>query len=202
MGKIIAYHGTKSCFVESILNDNFKIKQPKKKDNHWLGHGVYFFSEYELAHWWAETKVTVHNKKYKYCDTASVIEAEIKYKKSIDLDTAIGRNSFFSFWEQYEKEMIRKGIVLDFATGEKNSKIIQERKRCFALDCFKKEKKIDIIVYTFTRQDPVYETSKYNLRVANDLGLEYREKQICVSNPANIMKRKDVTYNDYREVII
>ncbi|HBA68216.1 MAG TPA: hypothetical protein DCZ40_02535, partial [Lachnospiraceae bacterium] len=93
-------------------------------------------------------------------------------------------------------------IVLDFATGEKNSKIIQERKRCFALDCFKKEKKIDIIVYTFTRQDPVYETSKYNLRVANDLGLEYREKQICVSNPANIMKRKDVTYNDYREVII
>ena len=202
MGKFTAYHGPKSCFTESILKNNFVIKKPKKKDNHWLGHGVYFFDEYELAHWWAETKTAVQNKKYSRDDKACVIEAEILYGKSIDLDTIKGRNSFFSFWKQYEKEIVKKGIVLDFSMGDEDDRIIQERKRCFALDCFKKEKKIDVLIYTFTRKDPVYEKSKYNLKVASDLGLEYKEKQICVSDPARIMNRKDVTYNDYQEVII
>ena len=62
-----------------------------------------FFDEYELAHWWAETKTAVQNKKYSRDDKACVIEAEILYGKSIDLDTIKGRNSFFSFWKQYEK---------------------------------------------------------------------------------------------------
>ena len=73
------------------------LKNLKKKDNHWLGHGVYFFDEYELAHWWAETKTAVQNKKYSRDDKACVIEAEILYGKSIDLDTIKGRNSFFFF---------------------------------------------------------------------------------------------------------
>lgn len=202
MGNITAYHGTKSCFKDAILKKNFRVKEPHKKDNHWLGHGVYFFDEYELAYWWAETKVTVHNQKYGENNSASVIEAYIVYNKCVDLDTFKGRNIFFLFWQQYEKKLVRKGIVLDFAAGEKDSRLIQERKRCFALDCFKKEMGIDVLIYTFTRKDPSYEKSKHNLKIASAFGMEYKEKQICVTAPENIIKRRDVTYNNYQEVII
>lgn len=105
MGKFTAYHGTKSCFTESILKNNFVIKKPKKKDNHWLGHGVYFFDEYELAHWWAETKTAVQNKKYSRDDKACVIEAEILYGKSIDLDTIKGRIVSFLFGNNMKRKL-------------------------------------------------------------------------------------------------
>lgn len=40
--KIIGYHGTKERFVDSIINDGFKIAPSKEGDNHWLGMGYIF----------------------------------------------------------------------------------------------------------------------------------------------------------------
>lgn len=202
MGNITAYHGTKSCCVNGILKENFSVKKPKKNDNHWLGHGVYFFEEYELAYWWAKTKVLAHNRKYGESNYASVIEAEIIYDRCVDLDTYNGRNIFFSFWQKYERKLVKEGIVLDFSMGEADKQLVQQRKRCFALDCFKKEMGVDVLIYSFTKKDPAYERSKYNFKLADIFGLDFRERQICVTMPENIMKRRDVTYNDYQEVII
>lgn len=56
MQKIIGYHGTKAKNVNPILKNGFIIAPKKDGDNHWLGHGIYFYSDYELADWWARTK--------------------------------------------------------------------------------------------------------------------------------------------------
>ena len=78
MQKIIGYHGTKKRFAESIINDGFKIATPKDNDNHWLGHGIYFYSDYELAEWWGKTKVNKHNEKYGCDDVPIVIRGNIE----------------------------------------------------------------------------------------------------------------------------
>lgn len=76
MRELVGYHGTKSSNVSDIISSN-----------HWLGHGIYFFTDFELAEWWAKTKVEKHNKKYHTKDKASVIKAEIQADKIVDLDS-------------------------------------------------------------------------------------------------------------------
>ena len=78
MQKIIGYHGTKERFAASIINNGFKIAIRKENDNHWLGHGIYFYSDYELAEWWGRTKVNRQNEKYGNNDTAIVIKGVIE----------------------------------------------------------------------------------------------------------------------------
>jgi hypothetical protein len=38
----IGYHGTDASCVESICKEGFRISD---KENEWLGHGVYFFTQ-------------------------------------------------------------------------------------------------------------------------------------------------------------
>lgn len=86
MQKIIGYHGTKERFAASIINNGFKIAIRKENDNHWLGHGIYFYSDYELAEWWGRTKVNRQNEKYGNNDTAIVIKGVIEGDTVWDLD--------------------------------------------------------------------------------------------------------------------
>lgn len=48
---IIGYHGTKKEYVESIIDDNFKVCEDKESEL-LLGYGVYFFYEYDNALDW------------------------------------------------------------------------------------------------------------------------------------------------------
>ena len=41
------YHGTVSNYAKKIETDGFKIKPSKPEDDHWLGHGIYFYEDYE-----------------------------------------------------------------------------------------------------------------------------------------------------------
>ena len=137
MKKIMGYHGTKKKFINSIVSDNFKLEEERKTDNHWLGHGIYFFSDYELAEWWAETKVNAQNRKYGNNDQPGVIKAKICANNIMDLDNPSQLDKFVDFCEEIEQQLIKKGIVLDFTNNlnlHEDSGIILERKRCFFMD--------------------------------------------------------------------
>lgn len=67
-------------------------------------------------------------------------------------------------------------------------------------DSLKREKGIQVIIYTFTKNNPSYANSKYHI---NDIGLHYNEKQICVtSNEAIIKKVLVEKFDSFGEVII
>lgn len=206
MQTIIGYHGTKTKNVESILKDGFKISPFKKGDNHWLGHGIYFYADYELADWWAQTKVNIHNSKYNHNDTPSILKSKIEADLILDLDNPFLMKKFIKYQEKLEKEYIEQGIVLDFSKGMGERR---ERIRCFWMDIIKEEYNIQVIIYTFTRKNPSYANSKHHAHsddkysLAN-MGLDYHEKQICVTKNEFIIDTSEVIQNikEFDEVII
>lgn len=184
--KIIGYHGTKASKKDLIIKNGFKIPERKKEDNYWLGHGIYFFSDYELAEWWAITKVNRHRIKYGSKDFPCVIRAEIRAENVLDLDNPFALNQFF-FWchESASKEIIPSGVVLDFDMGDGQEKA-KQRERCFWLDYIKEEKDISVIIYTFSKKNPSYGNHHH----MKDVGLYYNEKQICVSDNKFIVHKE------------
>lgn len=204
MQKIIGYHGTKERFADSIINDGFKIAKRKENDDHWLGHGIYFYSDYELAEWWGRTKVNRQNEKYGHDDKPVVIKGIIKGDTVWDLDRPFMLRKFKECQKNLEKEFIREGIKLDFSKGDTSKKI-----RCFWMDAVKKAHNINVIIYTFTRDNPSYVESKYHVNSREEfslrnLGLTYHEKQICVTDDRFIVDKSIVngSVKEFDEVII
>lgn len=204
MQKIVGYHGTKERFADSIINEGFKIATKKENDNHWLGHGVYFYSDYELAEWWGRTKVKRQNEKYGHADTPIVIKGVIEGDRVWDLDKPFVLRKFKEYQEELEREFIRNGVKLDFSTGN-TPEII----RCFWMDAVKEVHNISVIIYTFTRDNPSYVESKYHVNSGDkfslrNMGLAYHERQICVTDNRFIVDRSIVngSVEEFDEVII
>lgn len=206
MKEIVGYHGTKLKVIESIVSDNFKIAPHGKMDNHWLGHGVYFFSDYELAEWWAQTKVNVQNRKYGLNDQPGVIKAKICANNIMDLDNPFQLNRFIDLCKRMQDDIVKRGIVIDFTKNMKNPKDslkILERKRCYFMDLIKEDDKVDVIIYTFSKNSPSYAGSKYHKDIVKEYGLSYNERQICVTSPEFIVERVYVNEKEeFDEVII
>lgn len=204
MQKIIGYHGTKERFADSILKDGFKIAPKRENDNHWLGHGIYFYSDYELAEWWGRTKVNKHNKKYGFDDTSVVIKGIIEGDEVWDLDKPFVLKRFKECQKKLEKDFIKLGVKLDFSKGDTLEKI-----RCFWMDSVKEDYNISVLIYTFTKDNPSYVESEYHVNSKEEfslrnMGLTYHEKQICVTDNQFIVDRSIVngSVEEFDEVII
>ena len=206
MQEIIGYHGTKDASAKLILKDGFALATPKKGDNHWLGHGIYFYTEFELAEWWAKTKVKKQNKKYSKKDSPVVLKAVIHANNILDLDNPFCLMQFEEYQKKLEEQVINDGIVLDFADGKGQEK---ERIRCFWMDMVKEEYDIEVIIYTFNRKNPSYVNSKYHVdneseNSLKNMQLVYHEKQICVTSDNYIVEKEIVRdcVEEFDEVII
>lgn len=81
-----AYHGTDQKCLHNITIDGFKCKE---NDEHWLGNGIYFFIEYDLAKWWALIK---HSKFGNNVDTPVVIEVELSCDSDDIVDLRVLEN--------------------------------------------------------------------------------------------------------------
>lgn len=202
--KIIGYHGTKERFADSIIRNGFRIANKRDNDNHWLGHGIYFYSDYELAEWWGRTKVNKQNKKYDLDDVPIVIKGVIEGNTVWDLDKPFMLKKFRECQKKLEQEFIKEGIKLDFSKGNSLETI-----RCFWMDSIKEAHNINVIIYTFTRDNPSYVESKYHANNGEEfslknLGLTYHEKQICVTDNQFIVDRCIVngSVEEFDEVII
>lgn len=136
--KATVYHGTLDKSVQSILSDGFKPKEIKDTDNHWLGHGIYFFDSKELGEWWGITKATKLNKIYNKQYEPALLECVIQCSNDelADLDQAAHLDKFYKFWIKKEQELIKDKKVLDFCKGVTGSKtkveqIIKEKNVVF-----------------------------------------------------------------------
>ena len=71
------------------------------------------------------------------------------------------------------------------------------------MDAVKEAHNINVIFYTFTRENPSYVNSQYHVNAVDEyslgnMGLAYHEKQICVSNDCFVVEKCIV--NDSVEV--
>lgn len=189
--KIIGYHGTKQSACKNITNFGFKINKSKEDDNHWLGHGVYFYDDFKLAKSWATQKVNVQNKKYNKNDRASVIKVDICSKNILNLNDNSEVDKYFEFLEEF----IYLTDKHKFKLEDKSDEIELEKFNCIALDYYAKIKKIDVIIRTFKSNRTNYYDIKHKLKkdIMKILKICYIEKQICVKN-IDVIKNIRIVY--------
>lgn len=150
------FHGTTDeNFIEIKNSRKFKIN---KRNNHWLGNGVYFFLNDRLkAKWWSE--MTVRNmRKHSTCNSyvkKAVIccQIKVKNKKILDLDTKDGKIKLKNFIVEL------KDIKPQFL--EKN--IDEHELLCITIDLMVRYYKYDVVKYNFIDKNDDINLSRFGI---------------------------------------
>lgn len=120
---VLAFHGTGLSNYDSIIKtEKFSFD---KRDDHWLGNGVYFFvDDFERAKRWAEG-----NRPDKDTEPV-VIETEFEFEQGelLDLDKSDGLKKLDEFARDFITELKRKRVLI--------SNIDEHTFHCKLLDAF------------------------------------------------------------------
>ena len=165
-GRLTVYHGTDYSVAQKIQKEYFTIKQNKF---HWLGNGIYFYQDKDLAKWWASSP----SKRFgTEIINPAIISAEINLKKAnlLDLRTLKGYRECAKCYSEFSD------IVCSYYADDKA--IDLERLRCCFFDYIMKKNDIDVIIGSFTKKQPYKDEPEIEYLEAVDLG--YPEVQICV----------------------
>lgn len=179
--KIIGYHGTFSENVCTIIEEGYETEY---RDNHWLGQGIYFYDNYDLALWF------INRKRKDYCKNVTVIKSVIyaDVSKILNLDTIEGVDFFYKklneLWSEFR--------TIEFNEEDENSN------RCLILDALKEYYEIDIIIKTFETDKQTYGSANVNWFEKNNfpVGIKYSEKQICVTGNNCIISSEAIEDNN------
>lgn len=183
MIQFTAYHGTCSIHKASIEQHGFSPEKVKRRDDHWLGQGVYFFSDQNIATWWAKDQAS---KDWNKGSFPVVYQCEISTDESayFDLDVYSNLDYFFNYAIQLKRD-------IDESPDLTNKPIFTDDSfRAILFDYFKRANNIDVIVYTFSKPLASYTQKRRGndkslvLTLSDILGLSFHERQICVSNRA------------------
>ncbi len=165
------FHATSKESVNNIITEGFIIN--RKRNNDWLGHGIYLFMYKIDADSWAEGTY--------YCkNNPVVIKCLVKVKKDkyLDLDNPEDKHDYDSYYN----------VALQILSSNGKSIVFKNKYEamCWGLNLYKKDKEIDLIKYTFpnnrTKNIMKYGNNKY--------GYKYNEVQICVSKDELIVKKE------------
>ena len=74
------YHGTDLENAKKICKNGFRWKQ---NDEHWLGNGVYFYLDRDLAEWWTTNPSKIFGTEIK---VPCILSAEVSIKDERVLD--------------------------------------------------------------------------------------------------------------------
>jgi len=168
--KFTLYHGTDEEFAKKIQSEGFKVKESR---DHWLGNGIYFFLDEELARWWT----TKPMKKFGPKTTSPVI---IKCDYTVNEDSILDLRKFTDYTFCYDR-------FRDFYTKMYEPYIAKNRidiikLRCAFFDWLFDIYKYKAIVGTFSPEEQsYYKPFKRAGSVFKHLGLVYGEVQVCIS---------------------
>lgn len=199
LNEIIGYHGTCSKWYDSIREVGLDPKKVKYRDDHWLGQGVYFFTELDKALWWANDQA---NKPWNNGTYPIAYRTEIlaKEEEILNLDN---QNQLDKFFDQ-----ILESIDSIEKSGSEKHPVFanQSQYRALYFDYYKEQNNISVIIYTFKKPFAKYAKIRTKEEVerlkslSKILGVEYSETQICVSKKGCI-GNTELVYNGECEVI-
>lgn len=181
-GIITAYHGTDEKYLPDILKNGFKIKNNK---HHWLGHGIYFYFDYELAKWWSHSPTSQFGNQN---DNPVVIKAEIKSNTKNTIDTRVldDYKTLLEMYNEFFNELCMKGTVVE----KINSKVL----RCMFFDWVHNNyENINVFIAGFEKK----KKHKNNNQLKGKFQIPYIEYQICVFDNNLIISKERM--NDYEQ---
>lgn len=180
--EIEAYHGTFKDNVNNILEKGYTFN---RRDDHWLGQGIYFYDDIELARWFITRKYKgTHGKEiFVIKSTLSTVP-----EKVLNLDTNIGVDFVYEKVSQLISEI---NIIFDKEDEIKN--------RCIILDIIKELYNIDIIIMTFKTDFQSYGRARIKWFEDNyfPIGINYSETQICATD--NDCIKNNVAVNNLKD---
>lgn len=179
--KMTVYHGTDQSVAQDILRKGFQCKENKE---HWLGEGIYFYTDKSLAEWWTTNPTTKHGMEIK---KPAIIECtiEVDDDKVLDLRSLKGYekyvdlyNSFFRQWAFHSKP---------------NEEVKFKQLRCAFFNYLLLMFDVEMIIAPFVLPDQPYMPQYFNEQYANNMHILYTEIQVCVAEEKqHIIKNKNV----------
>lgn len=180
------YHITDSENSEDIIQNGFTYKESPK---HYLGQGVYFYSNLETA------KLNINNSQISYGITLNkdVIHCciDVCENQYLDLDNVVQNNKFREFYNQIIKESGIEKIEIGFKSELDFSKNKHLYYKCFMLDLYKEENNYKVVSKTFSNDNPTYGVKVLNLEY---LRLPFLEKYLCVTDN-DCITHKEIVYS-------
>ena len=123
--KLQGYHNTEASNINDIFQNGF-ICTPNEK--HWLGQGIYFFSEIDVAI--NNIDMLDHQEEVK----TIAVEIEIEDNAYFDLDVIKNNNIFRQYCDKKEKELKEQGKELVIEQSDKRQAV--QIYKCFFMDLF------------------------------------------------------------------
>lgn len=166
MEKIIGFHATDKALADSIIANGFSFS---RSEEHWLGNGVYFFADPDLAVWWGNNPTNKFGVKIERpCILRSTIEAENICDMRLLEDYTFVRVMLPVF----KRYLTAHGIKF-------SSNNIDAKFRCAFFDWLYKTTDLDVIVGQFFSPYPSYLKGGH---LPDQFHMPFTQVQICVFN--------------------
>lgn len=172
MQTLKVYHGTDKEYAEKIISGGFEVKTSK---THWLGNGIYFFTDYSLAKWWTTNPTSKYGKKI---NVPAIIEAELKFDES-DIFDLRKLTNYLEFCRIYKDEFW-SDFVGNIKEGKSFDKPIDlEELRCSFCDYLYEMYSMKGIVGTFNLSSQQYLPAEYG-KYFDKFNINYTQVQVCL----------------------
>lgn len=168
MIKLKLYHATDSKIAKKILKNGFIAK---KNINHWLGNGIYFFSDKSLAKWWGTRPTTKYGTEINKC-TILEVDVEVEESKILNLGLLNDYEDCIRQFQAYYSKLI---IPYSF-----DKEIKMENLRSSFFDYIFLSNDICLIKGNFYLPQQPYLKKIKNAKFSS-FHLQYIEEQICIS---------------------
>ena len=189
---LTGYHGTNIKNAVSIVRNNFTIPEKKAEAigsransrfyTYWLGRGVYFFEDIEVAKWWSKKPTST----FGATGSPTIVKAQINTSdKTWDLRKVSTWRKIIKVFDEY-MEVIGSKIV---GTCQENKSNTHNLLRCAFFTWFKSTYNVDIIIAAFNQKEFQY-LSNGDYEISEFLDLYYTEVQYCVFNTDCISYRE------------
>lgn len=192
------YHSTAEKNIESILNSGFRLPtlDPNKIDRknmsrffkYWLGAGIYFFEDIEVAKWWSTHPSSTFGSRGKH----KVLKASLKKCNIVDLRKVSEWRKLIQGFDAFMDE-VGKQYVVNLPSGINIHRLCQKsaskknndtnhKLRCMFFNWYQSVNHYDAIIASFNQEEFKYlENGDYN--IGEYLDIYYAEVQYCVYNP-------------------
>jgi hypothetical protein len=181
---IEAFHGTDKAFVPGILRDKFVCK---KNDEHWLGNGIYLFSDCSLAEWWTTNPTINFGTRIK---EGAIIKCEMEVDPEDVLDLR-NLEDYKQFAEIYRTEflpMLYTGFFVD-PSSSKVQFLNFKKVRCFYCDYLKNRYDLKMIIGNFYLPNQPYMPKEYG-ELFLKFNITYIETQLCIFDQSIIFNKE------------
>ncbi len=176
--KFKAYHGTDASVVNDILKNGFIYKP---NDEHWLGDGIYFFLDENLAEWWTTNPT---KKSGMHIQDPAIIECtiEIEEEHLLDLRNLKNYTNYVDLYNSFFRE---------WAFRARDEKVNFNQIRCAFFNYISKVYSVDAIIAPFIVPEQPYMPQYRDTKYADEMRIMYTEIQLCINKSQSVIKTKE-----------